>query len=87
MTKAKSGGGITSNKNVRPPVRCGQPTTSKIRPGAVSQIGSQVVLTNTTAGKLVSGTAKQEPLGNQTALNAKPTVYDRGTQGRQGTEG
>jgi hypothetical protein len=79
MSKAKSGGGIGSRVNVSPPVRTGSPTSDKIRPGGASQIGQQVVLTDSAAG-----TMPQTPLGNERALTMKPTVHDRGSQGRHG---
>jgi hypothetical protein len=85
MSKAKSGGGINSRVSVKAPVRTGAPTTNKIRPGGASQIGTQVVLTNSAAGKLVAGTMPQAPLGNERALNMKPTVHDRGSQGHHGS--
>jgi hypothetical protein len=84
MSKAKSGGGIGSRVNVSPPVRTGSPTSDKIRPGGASQIGQQVVLTNSAAGKLVAGTMPQAPLGNERALTMKPAVHDRGSQGHHG---
>ena len=75
MTKAKSGGGITSNKNVRPPMKTGSPRANKISPGAADRIGQQVVMTTSQGTKLVQGTAPQAPLGNalaRTSAKADP---------------
>ena len=87
MTKAKSGGGITSNKNVRPPVKTGSPRANKISPGAADRIGQQVVMTTSQGTKLVQGTAPQAPLGNALAQNVGKggpgtgrTVHKAGSQ-------
>ena len=39
MSKAKSGGGVTMNKNVRAPVRAGAPSANKISPAGAAGIG------------------------------------------------
>ena len=86
MTKAKSGGGITSNKNVRPPVKAGSPRSNKVSVGAVSRVGNAVVMRTTDGIGLAKGTMKQEPLGNATALaagqgpGAGRTVHKAGSQ-------
>jgi hypothetical protein len=42
MSKAKSGGGIRSNKLVHPRHIGGQRTTEAVRPGAVDMLGQQI---------------------------------------------
>lgn len=88
MSKARSGGGITSNKNVSVNVKAGKSTTEAISQSAVSRIGTQVIETRPV--KLVAANIKQEPLGNQIALNvgkggpgAGRTVLPSGSQGRR----
>ena len=98
--KKLSGGGITSNKLVRPGVRTGPASTNKISPRGVSQYGyatgSRIsgtgsYTTENTALPVRAGAAKQEPLGNTIALNVKGggpgagrTVMRTGTQGLHG---
>jgi hypothetical protein len=80
MSRAKSGGGITSNKLVRPGVRTGPASTNKIDPRGISQYGyatgsrihkSGSYGTENTALPVNVGTMGQVPLGNQVALNVK----------------
>ena len=95
-----SGGGITSNKLVRPGVRTGPASTNKIDPRGVSQYGyatgsrihkSGSYGTENTALPVNVGTAPQVPMGNQVALNVKGggpgagrTVMRTGSQSRHG---
>jgi hypothetical protein len=78
--KKLSGGGLTSNKLVRPGVRTGPASTNKISPRGVSQYGYATGAeiewagshgTRNTALPVNEGTMKQVPLGNQVALNVK----------------
>jgi hypothetical protein len=64
MSKAKSGGGISSNKLVNPGVKSGSPTANKINPGGAAQLGSSTIQNPT---PLVKGTMNQVPLGNAVA--------------------
>jgi hypothetical protein len=66
MAKARSGGGITSTKNVRPPVKAGPPSANKINPGGAAQLGSAEYQNPT---PLKAGTMPKVPLGNAVALN------------------
>jgi hypothetical protein len=82
---AKSGGGITSNKLVKPGVKAGPPQTNVVSQGAVSRLGSHQVLTK--AQPLIPRTASQVPLGNALATNVGAggpgkgrTVLRAGTQ-------
>jgi hypothetical protein len=100
MAQKLSGGGIGSNKLVRPSARTGPASTNKINPRGVSQYGyatgSRLSGTGSytienSALPVRAGTAKQEPLGNTIALNVKGggpgagrTVMRAGSQGRHG---
>jgi hypothetical protein len=66
MTKAKSGGGITSNTVRNVGVRTGKPAKG-VSPQATSRIGIQTV---TSMGAAKVPNPKATPLGNQTALQA-----------------
>jgi hypothetical protein len=95
-----SGGGITSNKLVKPGVRAGARTTQKVDVGGVSQIGQamgarrrdNVVTTQSSAKPMFQGNAQAAtPLGNELATNVGKggpgtgrTIYDRGTQAQTG---
>ena len=90
MSKARSGGGVTSNKNVNVSVKTGSKTTEAISVPAASRIGTQV---NTTHGgvKLVAANRRsQTPMGNDLALNvgkggpgAGRSVLPSGSQGKR----
>jgi hypothetical protein len=82
MTKAKSGGGITSNKNVRPPIKAGPPRADKIAPGGAAQLGSSVIKN---PSPLIKGTMAKPELGNANALRGLGvgggrTVHRAGSQ-------
>jgi hypothetical protein len=86
MTKAKSGGGITSNKVRNVGVQTGK-AAKGVSPQAASRIGMQVV-TSTGVAKVPGPISK--PLGNELAKNvgkggpgAGRTVHPSGSQ--QGT--
>jgi hypothetical protein len=73
-----TGGGIQSNKLVRPNVRTGPASTNKIDPRGVSQYGYATGSTLRQAGSFTgknsalpvnAGTASQVPMGNAVALN------------------
>jgi hypothetical protein len=71
MSKARSGGGITSNRNVRPAMR--NPTQSKaVSPGGASQLGLAMGALKghgNAAERLFQGRAPQSTLGNELAKN------------------
>ena len=64
--KAKSGGGITSNKFVNVGVKAGPPRTNVVSPTSASQLGQSV---NFKRDPLPIGTGAQVPLGNALATN------------------
>ena len=88
MSKAKSGGGITSNKFVQPSVRTGQPNRGSSL-GAADQLGQAVSFRRE---QVDTGRAYQgSPLGNAVALNVGKggpgtgrTVMRSGSQGVHG---
>ena len=89
MSKARSGGGVTSNKNVNVSVKAGSKTTEAISVPAASRIGTQVITTNGGV-KLVAANVPQTPMGNDLALNvgkggpgAGRTVLPSGSQGKR----
>ena len=101
MSKAKSGGGITSNKLVRPGVRTGQPAR-RDSPKGVSQIGSALGDHSTGDGKLLKkavvpiisgamGGMGSMPLGNEVAKNVGGGGPGKGREvmrsGSQGVHG
>jgi hypothetical protein len=76
--KILSGGGLTSNKLVRPGVKAGPPNTRIINPFGVAQIGAsqggklKAEGRHTginTAVPILQGTMRQVPMGNSVALN------------------
>jgi hypothetical protein len=79
MSKAKSGGGPTMNKNVRTPIRTGPPNTKVISPSAAANIGNSKGnhASDGAGGRslqrpsdpLVQGTRPQVPMGNEVAKN------------------
>src|SRR5262249_2935701 len=84
-----SGGGTGMNKNVKPKVQAGPPSTNKVNPGGVNQLGNH--LGNSQAIEpIIAGKAPQVPSGNQVALNSgqRPgqgrTIHGRGTQAVHG---
>jgi hypothetical protein len=95
-----SGGGIRSNKLVRPGVRVGPASTNKIDPRGVSQYGyatgsrlerSGSYTTDNTALPVNAGTMSQVRLGNDVARNVGKggpgtgrTVYRSGYQATHG---
>src|SRR5215475_717251 len=91
MAKARSGGGVTMNKNVRVGVRAGPASTNVINPKRTSQIGTAV--DPRAVERVRAGTASQVPLGNQLATNVGKggpgtgrTLYgEAGTQGMHGS--
>jgi hypothetical protein len=97
--KARSGGGLTSNKLVRPKIKAGPPRTNVISPSAVADIGASIGYKRL---PLIKGTAPQVPMGNDLATNvgrgapgAGRTIYPSGYQcqtgpaapGQKGIEG
>jgi hypothetical protein len=78
------GGGPKSNKVINVGVRAGAPSTNKISAAGVGQMGAA---THFQKSPIVSGTAKQVPLGNEVAGNVGGggpgtgrTVYGSGSQ-------
>jgi hypothetical protein len=83
-----SGGGIQSNKLVRPSVQTGDARTArKMNPGAVDQLGQSLHFRR---DPLQQGTMPQVPLGNEVALNSKSspgqgrTIHASGSQAQHG---
>jgi hypothetical protein len=89
MSKATSGGGITSNKLVRPSVRTGSPSKAS-SPAAAAQIGASTFFKKQ---QVESGRAGSNVrLGNEVALNVGKggpgtgrTVMRSGSQGTHGS--
>jgi len=84
-----SGGGIQTNKLVRPSVRTGQPYKGT-SPGAADQLGQSTAFKkeNVEVGRAYTGS----PLGNQVALNVGKggpgtgrTLHQCGSQGQHGS--
>jgi hypothetical protein len=76
--KKLSGGGLSSNKLVRPGVKTGPASTNKISPRGVSQYGYSTGSKLARAGSFTAensalpvnaGTMPQVPMGNAVALN------------------
>jgi hypothetical protein len=88
--KARSGGGITSNKLVHPKVRAGSRRVNAISPSAVDMIGQQ---TSFKKPDLIKSTPKDfVPMGNDLATNignggpgTGRTVYPCGYQDQHGS--
>ena len=84
MSKAKSGGGISSNKLVNVGVKSGAATANKMSPGGAAQLGSATIQNPT---QLKEGTMKQVELGNAVAPSTtcgpggSRTVSKPGSQG------
>jgi hypothetical protein len=92
MSKAKSGGGITMNKNVKGPVKMGKPAQS-VRPSEAAMIGTQRITTTGPMQTQGEGRPISVPLGNAKALDvgkggpgAGRTVHGCGSQGRHGSK-
>jgi hypothetical protein len=88
MSKAKSGGGLTSNKLVRPEVRTGSPYKGT-SPAAASQLGQSTSFRKENVGVGPAYTGSK--LGNEVALNVGKggvgtgrTVHHCGSQGTHG---
>jgi hypothetical protein len=85
--KPRSGGGLTSNKLVRPKYRSGPARTNVVSVQSVAEQGMSI---NWPRQPLVKGTAGQVPLGNQTSAEIKcgpgggRTIYPRGTEDQHG---
>jgi hypothetical protein len=87
MTKPRSGGGLTSNKLVRPSVRTGPPNSRVVNPGGADQLGQHMTKASA-ATPLYGGTFSQVPSGNAVAKNvgkggpgAGRTIHRSGSQG------
>jgi hypothetical protein len=87
--KARSGGGIRGNKNVKIGVNAGPRRTNVISPSAVADVGAAIGYKRL---PLIKATAPQVPLGNELATNvgrgapgAGRTVYPCGYQDQHGT--
>lgn len=82
MTKATSGGGITSNKLVRSKAPKMEPRSHAIDPGAVSRLGAHP--SPAQAKPLVSGRGYSTPVGPSSNMGQGPganrTVYRSGSQ-------
>jgi hypothetical protein len=86
--KAKSGGGITSNKLRQVGIKAGPRRTNVISPSAVADVGAAISYPRL---PLIKSTAPQVPLGNDLATNVgrgKPgagrTIYPCGYQDLHG---
>jgi hypothetical protein len=62
--KARSGGGLTSNKLVRPSVKAGPPRSNKVSIAATDALGQQLAYKRP---NLIKGTMPQVPMGNAVA--------------------
>jgi hypothetical protein len=89
-TRAKSGGGITSNKFVQVGVKGGSPRANVISPGGADQQG-QAMGKRSAVQPLMAGTAAAPvPLGNAVATNVGAggpgkgrTIHESGSQGKR----
>jgi hypothetical protein len=86
--KIRSGGGITSNKLIRPGIKAGSPRTNLIDPHGPDFLGQS---TSFPKPPLMKGTAPQVELGNALATNVGAggpgqgrTVMRGGSQGTHG---
>jgi len=91
MSKAKSGGGITSNKVAHSRGVVTGTNAKGVSPQAAARIGMQVI-TSTGVAKVPGPISK--PLGNELAKNvgaggpgAGRTIYSTGTQSKQPVPG
>jgi hypothetical protein len=89
MSRAKSGGGLTLNKLVRPGVKTGPARANVMNPKGVSQLGTAVDAKS--VEPLQSGSKAQVPLGNALATNVGRggpgtgrVTYASGSQGTHG---
>lgn len=90
MSRPKSGGGETMNKNVRPGVRWGKDTLNKVSPAGTYMLGS--AMDPKAVKPLFEGKAKDYvELGNKLALNVNGggpgvgrEVFRAGSQGTHG---
>jgi hypothetical protein len=87
-TKSKAGGGANSRQVRKVAVKAGPPSTNKISPCAVNQLGNHVGNPEYVE-KLKMGTAKQVPLGNAVATNVNGGGPGRGREiiGKSGYQG
>jgi hypothetical protein len=100
MARKLSGGGLTSNKLVRPGVKAGPANTNVVNPRGVSQYGyatgSEISRTGSYTTKNTSlpvnaGTMPQIEMGNKVAastvcgVGGSRTIYRTGGQGVQGS--
>jgi hypothetical protein len=88
MSKARSGGGIRSNKVARVGVRAGSRTTNVVSPSAVADLGGSLAYKRL---PLVKAQAPAVPMGNDLARNvgtggpgAGRVTHHCGTQGTHG---
>ena len=94
MSRAKSGGGLTSNKLVRPSIRGGSPTANRVNVTAVSQLGAKIGnhsdkgTVKLTPQPLVAAKMPAVALGNSLATNvgkggpgAGRKIFGSGSQG------
>ena len=85
----RSGGGLTSNKLVRPPVKTGAPSSNKVSPGGVDQLGQKMAV-RTAFEPLYVGKGAQIPLGNAVAASTvcgpggSRTIMRAGSQAQHG---
>ena len=88
MSKAKSGGGIRSNKVVSVGIKTGKPGRG-VRPGDAAMIGIQRITTTGPSAPQGSAKAISVPLGNEltkgtTGPGGGRTIHGCGSQGRHG---
>jgi hypothetical protein len=86
--KARSGGGITSNKLVRPKIRVAPRTTDVVSPSGVADIGASISYPRQ---PVIKGTAQDRaPMGNDLAASCKQgpgggrDIYKSGFQSLHG---
>jgi hypothetical protein len=86
-SKAKSGGGYSSNKRREVPVRTGPPRTDVVSVEAVSELGARTAFPKP---DLIKGTAPQVRSGNDVAASTvcgpggSRTIYKTGFQSLRG---
>jgi hypothetical protein len=88
--KARSGGGITMNKNVSPGIKTGSPSKATT-PGAANQIGPAISFKREQVDQGGRGDRSPVPLGNAKALDvgkggpgAGRTTHPSGSQNQWG---